>query len=327
MITISILRLRTRGDCLSKQVLKDIISTINQNAYNWSLYFFRIDRRAHQPYKMYKVRFKKDDYLTSYASSLLSAISKFQIEPLSRVQEYDGENTKITCDKINLSDELISEAWNNLNQAVAVASDKKIKEKLNGYILVGQPDDEELKTVTFVKVANPIIKFETKKSVVFKNPTDNELDAISDDMYRLYLTTDFMVLSDVMYTFNHSFEKLFNLEKTMSRVKCNAIKQIVSLDIFSESSEFQSYADSYNSSRTFITLNSDRMNRIQNKELRKQTAIKLGIATDDNGKLIIDNAKKAEDLIKYLCYKIFVDGETDEMLEASTVTKFTTQNN
>lgn len=89
----------------------------------------------------------------------------------------------------------------------------KIKGKINGYILCGQPSEDGDKPVTFVKVANPITKLTNKKSVVFSANANDELDLITDDVCRLYLTVDFIAYEGAMYTFNHTFETVFNLEK------------------------------------------------------------------------------------------------------------------
>ena len=203
---------------MSKQFLQSVFSKIENDNYVWSLYFFRIDHRGRQqPYLTYKVRFKNNTYLPTYANSLINATRRFQIEPLSCVQDYDGENTKVTCDKISVENALISEQWNSFFNSDSAATDKKIKGSLQGYILTGQPTNSELIPITFVKIANPITKVNSKKSIVFTDSND-ELDLMSDDVYRLYLTVDFIVLNKVMYTFNHSFEKLFNIEKTMSRL-------------------------------------------------------------------------------------------------------------
>lgn len=79
------------------------------------------------------------------------------------------------------------------------------------------------------------------------------------------------------------------------------------------------YASQYTSSRTFITLKSERIERIKDKSNRCVVAAMLKIELDAAGNLIIDSKKKASFLIKYLCFKIFKDGETNDILEASTI--------
>lgn len=307
---------------MSKQILQDMFDILESNKYVWSLYFFKIDRRGRQqPYSTYKVRFKNDEYLPTYANSLLNATKRFQVEPISCVQDYDGENTKVTCDKISITNELISEQWTSFFNSASAATDKKIDGNLHGYILAGQPSDESLKPVTFVKIANPVTKMNTKKSVVFTNNND-ELDLMSDDVYRLYLTVDFIVFEDNMYTFNHSFEKLFFIEKTMAKVKSAAIEKIIDTNVIANADDFEDYAKRYSSSRTFITLKDERLERIKIPGLRREIADRFNLPLDESDNFRIKNAEQASVLIRYLCYKLFVDGETNDLLEASTVTKF-----
>jgi hypothetical protein len=84
---------------------------------------------------------------------------------------------------------------------------------------------------------------------------------------------------------------------------------------------FKSLASQYKSSRTFITLKPERINRIKNKRSRKSVADMLHLPLDTNGNFAITTAEEASLLIRYLCFKIFQDNETKDVLEANTVTK------
>ena len=124
-----------------------------------------------------------------------------------------------------------------------------------------------------------------------------------------------------MYTFNHTFETVFNLEKTMAKVKQHAIEEIAGTNVFSDIDTFKSLASQYKSSRTFITLKPERINRVKNKRSRKAIADMLHLSLDTNGNFAITTAEEASLLIRYLCFKIFQDNETKDVLEANTVTK------
>ena len=310
---------------MSKEVLKRICSAVRKDSYSWALYFFKIDKRAKQPFKVSKVRFKDNSYLLQYAKELLSTTEAFQIDRISEVQDYDGENSKVSCDKLLLTNELISEQWKLFSQAVAASSDRKIDGKINGYILYGQSSEHGDKSVTFVKVANPITKLKNKKSVVFSSTANDELDLITDDVCRLYLTVDFIAYNDVMYTFNHTFETVFNLEKTMAKVKLHAIEEIAGTNGFNDIDAFKSLASQYKSSRTFITLMPERINRVKNKRSRKAVSDMLNLPLDADGNFAITTVDEASLLIRYLCFKIFQDNETKDVLEANTVTKLNTK--
>lgn len=305
---------------MSKKILLDVCNTDRTEHYTWSMFFYKIDRRSReQPYKFHKVRFKNDQYLLTYAKYLIGSVDKFQITPIDTVQEYDGANTKVSCDKIALKDKLIHSPWTRFVQALGSASDDKVKDGINGYVLFGESQDDENNSITFIKTANPITKLTNKKSVMFTTTAQDELDMFTDTVCRLYLNTDILVIGKTMYTFNHNFEALFNIEKTMAKVKSAAIDTMVSTNAFSDVESFKTYASQYTSSRTFITLKSERIESIKDKHKRKIVATMLKIELDDSGNFIIDSKEKASYLIKYLCFKIFKDSETNDLLEASTI--------
>lgn len=309
---------------MSKNLLINVCDSNNADNYAWSMLFFRIDRRSDtQPYTFYKMRFKNDDYLLSYAKSLMNSVKKYQISPIETVQEYDGNNTKVSCDKISLNNELIAQEWSLFSDALVKPSDEKIKNKINGYILYGTDRRDENNTISFIKMANPFTNLTNKSKVFFTTTADDELDLFSDDVCRLYLNTDILITGTTLYTYNYNFERLFDIEKTMSKIKKEAIQRITDTNVFSDADQFTAYASQYTSNRTFVTLKQERIDRIKNNKNRKAVAGILKLELDKAGKIIIDSKEKAALLIKYLCYKIFKDGETNDVLEASSISTLT----
>ena len=309
---------------MSKELLTTICNSDNADNYVWSMCFYKIDRRAKgQPYKFYKIRFKNDEYLLMYAKSLMGCVNNYQNSPIETVQEYDGENTKVSCDRIRLDNELISTQWTSFVKAFGKATDEKITGKVNGYALFGEPKYDGGQTITFIKTANPITNLTNKKSVVFTTTANDELEMFSDTVCRLFLNTDIVVIGQTMYTYNHNFEVLFDLEKTMAKVKVAAIEQMISTNSIADPEAFKNYASQYTSNRTFITLKQERIDRVIDKRKRKAVATMLKIELDASGDFIIDSKEKASVLIKYLCYKIFKDGETNDILEASAISTLT----
>ena len=305
---------------MSKEVLLNNCNTNLAETYVWSMYFYKIDRRSKEhPYKFYKIRFKNDVYLVNYAQSLMSSVNKYQISAIEDVQEYDGENTKVSCDKISLDNELIATKWTSFVRALSCASAEKILGKVNGYVLFGTSKTDTNKTITFIKTANPITVLTNKKSVFFTTTAEDELDMFADSVCRLYLNTDIIVLGTTMYTYNHNFEVLFDIEKTMTKVKASAIDKMITTNALVDNTSFKSYASQYTSTRTFITLKEERIERISKPENRQEIASMLEIELDESGKFVIDSKEKAARMIKYLCFKIFRDGETNNVLEATSI--------
>ena len=65
----------------------------------------------------------------------------------------------------------------------------------------------------------------------------------------------------------------------------------------------------------------ERVNRIKNKANRKDIANMLNIEISSNGKFVFKNEEEVSLLLRYLCFKVFKDYETKELLEANNVTK------
>lgn len=309
---------------MSKQNILDTLVAIKDDNYSWNMYFFKVDKRNKNPYAVHKVRFQNRDYLATYAAKLAYMIENYQMSKIEKVQDYTGENSKVSCDKISLENELIKNNWNYLVEGVIEASDKKNGESYNGYIVEGQPlkENSKAKNVVMVKIANPVINLQNKKSVVFTFDEKQELASITDNVCKLYMDVDFIVIEKNLYTFNYKFEEMFNIEKTMKKIKANAVEKIMKLDVIENTEEFDKYIKSYKSPRTFITINDERIKRIKNKRTRKTVAKMLEISLNSNEKFIFQNEAEAYKLIKYLCFKIFKDGETEELLEADNVTKY-----
>ena len=149
---------------------------------------------------------------------------------------------------------------------------------------------------------------------------NSELSEIADDVCRLYFSTDCIILDNAIYSLNDKFESLFCLEKTMNKVKERAISEIATIDAFDDAEAFKTKAQAYKSARTFLTLNKERVDKIKDKDRRKNIAKMLGIKITSEDKFKLDDAGAVR-LIKYLCFKIFKDYETEELLEGNNVTK------
>lgn len=306
---------------MSKELLKTSIMEASANPYNWSLYFFKIDRRSRNPYIVHKIRFRNSYVLQEYAKTLMETINKYQLEKLEKVQLYIGENSKIACDKISLQNELIKTDWEYLFADMAEATDMKIRGKYNGYILTGIPEDKEKSSLTMIKLANPVIEIKRQKNIIFHFNGEDELDLMADDICRLYMDTDIIIMQNWVYAFNLKVETLFNMDKTMQKIKERSIGQLLQTNAFSDEALFTEFAKSYTSPRTFVTLSRDRMQKLESSKRRKEVAELLRLKTDSRGKICLDSKEDVSLLIRYICFKIFKDYETKGLLEASNVTK------
>lgn len=303
---------------MSKDYILERISALTSNEYSTELYFFKMDNRNQNPYFVFKHTFKNPNYLSDYLSSLQDTIIKYQIQPIESVQEYDGQNSKTSCDKLSVDNRLISDQWDNLSSSVAGAPREQISGKYQGYLLNCQPKKEGLPSITIVKTGNPIISLAKKDSRVFKHTATDELEDLTDELCRLYLVADFIVVGKTMYAFNQKFEGIFRIEKTLHRLKMQAVEQIMDTKAFSNTEQVQTFMGRYTSPKTFLTLRAQRVEKLKSSEGREEVAKLLKLKTDES-KIVIDDQEQANQLIKYLCYKIFQDKETDKLIEVSSV--------
>ena len=289
----------------------------------WTLYFFgsHKQRNAGYVYDSHKVRFTKDGDLRIYAQQVLNAVAKYQLNPISQVEGYNGLNTKCSCDLLSVSDEIIASNFTTFRDSLARATEADIRNRYKGYVLEGQPNQNtQGETVTFLKFANPTANLKSKKNVVFKKSDDNALDEVTEQFYKMYLTVDAILIGDNLYNFNHAFEKIFDVEQTLRNVKAKAIESIITAGIIANPDDFTAHAKSTNA-RTFVTLSDERIQRASNTENRLQISEILNVPLGSNGLFSLTDPEQTSRLLKYLCNKAIRDFETNKLFEVSNLSE------
>lgn len=312
---------------MSKDYLEQCLRAA-ENDYIWTLYFFntRKQRNAGFVYESHKVRFKKNDYINAYAGQVINAVSEYQLRPVGSVEEYDGFNTKISCDRIAVANEMLSGSYSAFISSLANTGDANLKGRYKGYVLEGQPNNNVVGIpIVFLKLANPMIPLDSKKSVIFKKSDDDSLDGIDEQYCRLYLTMDSILIGDTLYNFTHAFEKIFNIEQTLHKVKSRAIDTIVNAGFVANPENFMEHAQG-TSSRVFITLSDERIVRASSVDNRQDISRTFGVPLNESGLFTIIEPEQTSNLLKYLCYKRIKDAESSDVYEASSITKLSISN-
>ncbi len=297
---------------MTKTEIKEIFDNIPNN-YTWKLYLFGKDSRSSgSPYKITKVNFKNPDEILNFGETLVECIKKYQLDKVSEIEDYCGENPKITCDLLDLNNEVILKNWNYFKASLdnpVINSTEKVK--IKGYVISATPKIEGVRKILFIKKANPIIKGDKTKSKTFKIDEDNSLNNFNDKIYRFYLTVDFFVIDNILYTFNLNFEEIFVLEKTLSNLKNQAIETIFSKNYLSNENKekFQSLP-----SKMYLNLNEERLNKLDNEEERQTIAENLGLRIE-NGKFILSDLDKIKNLVRYLNNRIIREEGTGKTYE------------
>lgn len=301
---------------MSKVLLREELSNILDYDYIWELFFYNMSKRNHIiQYTGCKIPFKHEKALTDYASKLCFCINKYQLDKVEDVEEYTGFNPKISCDKISINNEIVSEAYSNFINSLFNFQDSKIEDKYTGYVLCGKKFDEDgnESTILFVKQANPISKLNTKQNAYFRN-IDNELDYLTDDVYRLYYKADCIIFQENIYALTQSFESIFNLEKSTKKLKDNKLEALTAVQNISANEEEFRQALNGVSPRTFITYSEERLSTISTSEGRREVSQKVGLPVNREGSFLIHDRDDAKKLMNYLCQKLFYEIDDDSAL-------------
>lgn len=111
--------IKLEGEKVSKINIKKALNLAKtKENYAWTLYLFSINKKGSgNPFRVKKMKFKDQNYLKNYGVKLVGCISTYQIDPIEKVEEYHGENPKISCDKIDINSELIKKYWDYFNDS------------------------------------------------------------------------------------------------------------------------------------------------------------------------------------------------------------------
>lgn len=313
------------GQNMSREILIKAFNTVLQENIGWNLYFFKISSAKkcdEVPYSVEKIRFRNEKYLVDYSNSLCRYLLDYKIQLIEEIKEYSGDNPNKICCKISTKDALISNKYEMLyNYIGSATTSNTFKSKYSGYILVGDSSESNA-NIMIVKMVNPIIKLEDKKRSVFYDPySESELEPFTDVIYKLQYDADFIVIDNMIYSFNYKFEDLFYIQKTLKKVKEESVKKIIKTDALSNQEAFERYAKAYRSLRTFITLDKDKLELIKKEKSREKLATDLNLQLDKKGKIVVCDYDETSRLIRYLCKKIIKEYETKDMLSVSNAEK------
>ena len=303
---------------MTKAEIEKIFNNISNN-YTWKLYLFGKDgRSSDSPYKFTRVNFENSDEILNFGENLVECIKKYQLDKITEIENYCGENSKITCDSLELTNEVISENWGYFETSLrSSVIDSNENVKIKGYVFSAIPKTGDLKKILFVKKANPIIKGEKRKSKTFKADENNTLNSFNDKIYRFYLTIDFFIIDNILYTFNFNFEEIFGLEKTLNIIKTNTIETIFLKDFLKNENKklFQTIP-----SQMYLNLNKERLNELDNIEKRQDVANNLNLEIE-NGKFNFNDLEQIKSFIKYLSNRIIQEEGTGKTYEITGTVK------
>lgn len=302
--------------------IEELMKLLKNEEYAWSLYFFRKDKRCkNQPFSAYKKRYKDSSRLDKYVQDLLTSIRLIQFAKVDKIEEYNGMNANIACARIEINNDLIKSAWENFSASIKIATDKSFEGKIVGYAICGEPINESDKPITFVKFSCPNIQLSNKNSIVYKENPQEELEAMTDNYYRLFWFVDMIVYDDNIYLFNNNFEAVFDIEKAVRKVRTNAIEKIINTNLIENITEFKDFAESYSSPKVFISLSQERLDRLKTLPNRKEIAETHELHLTEDGKIIILTEEDFKNFINFVCLKTVCEDGTKIIYSVNSATK------
>lgn len=307
---------------MNKAEIIRLIQTLKSpDNYSWEIYVFNIDKRlTGSPYKISKLNFRGQDRVLKYGQHLVECIEKYQInDEVPEIQDYCGENPKVSCDKLDLNREIIKTEWDYFHDSlISAVVDSSEVLKVKGYIVCATPKKQDLEKFIFVKKANPIVQGDKKKSESFKMGDDDTLDSFNEKIFRFYLNTDFFIVDNTLYTFNLSFQEIFKIEKTLKKLKDKTIEKIMEKSYFNKENEFLvTNIGSKTTPKMYLNFDIERLNGLDDIEKRKNVAKNLKLKLNQDGQFEFKNSDEIKTIVRYLNNRIIKEEGTENVFELS----------
>lgn len=248
--------------------------------YNWSLYFFKKSGEKNISYTFHKAKINGTWH--RFVNNLIDCVDAFYLKDECSLKAYNGENTKTSLDYIKTDNNILAENYTKFIDSMSNYIDKSIaKDKYTGYLFFGEyvGEDDKQKNMTFVTLANPIIKYKKEETTMFIG-NNSKLEEFEDDIYRLLKRIDFFIYDDYIYTFNLNVEKLFNISVLKKATKKQVIENLRKdqrlVDVFNDTDLFFKLSNKEKSNHVLL-YNKDNLDSfIENKnELSKLLELEI----------------------------------------------------
>lgn len=288
---------------MNKNELISYLNEVDLKETHVELIYFQKYKR-NKNFDIEKISFKKDEHGQSYLLSLINCIVYNQLEPLESIENYTGDNLKVTCDKIPLINTMIEESWKNFLNDIEMSDDNKIKGKINGYMVICK-DNKSNADFGFCKFSNPKIAKKNKKSAVYKLSSHDELTEFNEDIEKLYLNCDFLWVHDNLYTFNLKIENIFPLHQSLETVKAKVIDKVSQKysNVFSNEN-FIEMLQKTKALKTFNNFSFERLNLLSITSSKLEIITDFQIKINEEQQLVIEDDSDYKNLMLFLTSKI-----------------------
>ena len=231
------------------------------------------------------------------------------------ILEYDGSTMEHSIYKLDKGNQLISEEYNVLMEALAKPDTEvdPFEFGAKAYVLCGSIKPDEMKThrIKLISIQKPVttLKYKFLRS-------KGKFKEIKDKIITLRTTIDVIISDEIVYMLTLAGENLFNMERAYKKICSDKLKKIRECNIITDIDSFNDIASKGNNPRKFVSFNDKHLQELKNLENRKRIAKKFSIP------MVVDKfdttePEVAEKLIKLLCNRGMVDPFDDTPKEVS----------
>ena len=303
---------------MEKKELLDNYFNIEVDKLEWKIYL--MDFKAsmeNNPYLFTELKFKSNSFLMAYCRDLFNNTGNL-VNSMAMIEEYNGENKEGRVLALSLEGDLIKESYNSLMDSITRPNPEGLG-RVKGYLVLGVNNDRPSENVCYGVLSNPVGKIKLDNLTYVE--TEDGLDKSTLVRYKLKDKCDFFLFQNQLLSFNYKFEKIFKLQSTLKRLKMEAIDRIIFKGSLSNSEEFKKFCINFKSAKTFLALNEERLDLLNNPEKREEIATRFNMVVDEDKRLIIRNEDDSRNLLKHLCNKIIKDADSDNLYLVDKLTK------
>lgn len=295
---------------------KKNIQNIGEMSFNaYILNFNNLDEITE--YTSYKLKFDKD-ILQQISLSMVECFINLIKKKNFLFEDYDGYNNKISVDKINIENELISENWKNLLSSIENYNEfKSFNIKSNSFFVeIGNNTNDN---IYLIIKQSPLNIFKKQKNIFKVN--DFTVENTEDKLIRFPKSTDIIIYKDIMYNINYNFEDIFGINNSIKCFCKKNINHLISSEIvyFKDNINIEKFFDKKKVYKRFLTYSETKIPILLQEDKRKYIKEKLNIDfNSDENQYILDSDEKIDNFTKIISGKIHKDFFNDNLLEVSS---------
>lgn len=264
----------------------------------------KISKKTGIAYTGREIIFSPDGKLREFVEELSEKYIGGLQKNYTNVQKYDGSAIGNVIYKMYTSNDLIKEDYKKLIESLATPDTEipPLEFDAQAYVIKGIIEiDNEIKTVRIVTMQKPITTLRHK--FMYSSSSFKE---ISSKVISLKEQIDVLIIDDIIYMFNLSGERLFNMERTYKKICSDKLQEISDCDFLTEFSVFEKDASSGHNPRRFVSFNDRNLQELKNKKTREKIAKIFGIVLK-GGKVDTTVEGNNNKLVKLLCNNGMVD--------------------